>query len=222
MIFLAVLFFLSFYIPNDPFFTKFYLNMACIFSLGFLGFQALYILVCALLINENLFKNIEAEGTSICTCSGIIWLIFFLLITAANIAWLISMWINFGSVDGCSTSLVMLTISTIAVVIMQIITCFGLRKDASELTSAIVILYCLFLQWSALSSYPDAECNPYDNSAGNAVARLVINLSITFITMFTAAATVDDDASVAVVESSSDDLNEALLPAGTSKVGEGA
>ena len=222
LVLFAALFFVSFYIPNDPFFTSFYMNMACVFSLGFLGFQALYILICALLINENLFNNIEKEGMSICTCSGIIWLIFFLLITGANITWLVFMWINFGSVDGCSTSLAVMTITTIAAVVMQIITCFGLRKDASELTSAIVILYCLFLQWSALSSYPDAECNPYDDSSGNAVARLVINLVITFITMFTAAATVDDDAPVAEAESSSEQLNEALLPAETSKNNEGA
>ena len=40
--------------------------------------------------------------------------------------------------------------------------------------------------------------------------------------MFTAAATVDDDAPVAEAESSSEQLNEALLPAETSKNGEGA
>ena len=109
---------------------------------------------------------------------------------------------------------------------MQIITCFGLRKDASDLTSTIVILYCLFLQWSALSSNPDTECNPNEDSSGNAVARLVCNLIITFITMFTAAATVDDDAPVATnaVESQQEQLNEALLPASSNNEagGEGA
>ena len=40
--------------------------------------------------------------------------------------------------------------------------------------------------------------------------------------MFTAAATVDDDAPVAEVESSSEQLNEALLPAEASKKDEGA
>lgn len=210
----SAVFFGSFFIPNDPFFSSFYMNMACVLSLGFLGFQALYIMVCALLVNEHLFKNIEAEGTKACTCSGIIWLIFFMLITGANVTWLVFMWLNFGTLAGCSTNLAVLVITTVASLVMQFITCFGLRKDASELTSAIVILYCLFLQWSALSSNPDAECNPNDNSAGNAILRLVFNLLVTFLTMFTAAATVEDDAQVAVSNESAQQLNEALLPEG--------
>ena len=76
---------------------------------------------------------------------------------------------------------------------MQFIVCFRLRDDASELTSALVILYCLFLQWSALSSNPDPLCNPYADSAGNATARLSLNLIVTFAAMFTAAGTVEDE-----------------------------
>ena len=197
IIFFTALFFASFYIPNDPFFSKFYMNMACVFSLGFLGFQALYILVCAILVNEKLFANIDREGRDPCSCSGIIFMVFFVLITAANITWLVFMWINFGAISGCGTNIAVLTITTAAGLVMQFITCFGLRKDASELTSAIVILYCLFLQWSALSSNPDSVCNPHENSTGNAITRLVVNLIVTFITMFTAAATVDDETPVA-------------------------
>ena len=182
-------------------------------------------MVCALLVNENLFNNIEKEGLGSCSCSVVIWLIFFVLLTGANITWLVFMWINFGTLSGCSTNVAVLVITSIASLVMQIITCFGLRKDASDLTSTIVILYCLFLQWSALSSNPDTECNPNEDSSGNAVARLVCNLIITFITMFTAAATVDDDAPVATnaVESQQEQLNEALLPASNNEAGgEGA
>ena len=38
LVFFTAIFFLSFYIPNDPFFSSFYMNMACVVSLGFLAF----------------------------------------------------------------------------------------------------------------------------------------------------------------------------------------
>ena len=127
---------------------------------------------------------------------------FFVLITGANIAWIVMMFINFGSLDGCTANLVVLIITAVSAVIMQGVVCLGLRNDASVFTSALVTLYCLFLQWSALSSHPDAECNPYENSQGNATARLTINLTITFIAMFTAAATVEDEIPAAIPEAS--------------------
>lgn len=127
---------------------------------------------------------------------------FFVLITGANIAWIVMMFINFGSLEGCTTNLVVLIITAVASVIMQGVVCLGLRNDASVFTSALVTLYCLFLQWSALSSNPDAECNPYEDSTGNATARLTINLIITFIAMFTAAATVEDELPAAIPDAS--------------------
>ncbi len=83
--------------------------------------------------------------------------------------------------------------TSIAAFVMQFIVCFRLREDASELTSALVILFCLFQQWSALTSNPDPLCNPYADSAGNATARLSLNLIVTFVAMFTAAATFEDE-----------------------------
>ena len=65
--------------------------------------------------------------------------------------------------------MILLIITAISAVAMQFVVCFRLREDASELTSAFVILYVLYLQWSALSSRPDAECNPYEDSQGNSV-----------------------------------------------------
>ena len=71
--------------------------------------------------------------------------VIFLLITGANITWLIFLWKNFGVMDGCGTNLAVLIVTTVFSVIIQFIVCFRLRDDASELTSAIVILYILFL-----------------------------------------------------------------------------
>ena len=120
-------------------------------------------------------------------------MIVFLLFTGANITWLVYLWKNFGVIDGCGTNLTVLIMTTIFSVIIQFIVCFRLRGDASELTSAIVILYILFLQWSALSSNPDPLCNPHEDSDNHSTFRLIMNLVVTFITMLTAASTIEDD-----------------------------
>ena len=152
-------------------------------------------MICAILVNERLMKNVDTERNSKegGNCSAAIMFIVFLLIAGANITWLIFLWKNFGMMDGCGANLTLLIVTTVVSVIIQFIVCFRLRDDASELTSAIVILYILFLQWSAFCSNPDPLCNPHGDSDGNATARLVINLVVTFIAMLTAASTVEDD-----------------------------
>lgn len=66
-LFVLGLFLVSFWIPNDPFFLKGYMNAACLLSLVFLGFQALYVLVCCILVNERLVKNTENEAEQSCS-----------------------------------------------------------------------------------------------------------------------------------------------------------
>ena len=128
MLFVLGFFLASFWIPNDPFFENFYVNMACVLSLAFLAFQALYILVCAVLVNERLVKNVNIEGgDGGCSCSAAILVIFFVLLFGANIAWLVMMWINFGTLEGCTYNLVVLVITTVAVIVMQLIVCFVQR-----------------------------------------------------------------------------------------------
>ena len=58
-------------------------------------------LVCALYINERLVKNIEIEGEKVCTCSAIIWMVFFLLVTAGNVAWIVMMFMSFATLEDC-------------------------------------------------------------------------------------------------------------------------
>ncbi len=57
------------------------------------------------------------------------------------------------------------------------------RKDASMLTSAIVWSYQLYLQWSAMSSSPDGQCNPYVSSSGNTTAEIILGLFFTFLSL---------------------------------------
>ena len=69
----------------------------------------------------------EMEGENACTCSGIIWMIFFLIVTAGNVTWLVMMFLNFGTLEGCSTNLTLLVVTAVASFFMQFIVCFRLR-----------------------------------------------------------------------------------------------
>ena len=132
------------------------MSFAAITSLGFLTFTALYMLVCALLINERIVRNVEVDSSA---CSTVIAFALLILSTIANIAWLVMMFLNFGS--ECTSNLVMLCITAVGYVIMHAVVFLNFRSDASLLTSALVSFYAIFLQWSALSSNEDAACNPY-------------------------------------------------------------
>lgn len=66
----------------------------------------------------------------------------------------------------------------VGVVLMHVIVLLGSREDASILTSAMASLYCLYLQWSALSSDSNAECNTNLNS--NEVSWLQITFGMIF------------------------------------------
>ena len=66
----------------------------------------------------------------------------------------------------------------VGVVLMHVIVLLGSREDASILTSALASLYCLYLQWSALSSDSNAECNKNLNS--NEVSWLQITFGMIF------------------------------------------
>lgn len=134
----------------------------------------------AFTLNETLVSNVEREGGNAFSCSGIILIIMFVLTTGGNITWIVFQYIEFGS-EGCGANIAFLIISTIMGAFMYIIVLFRTRKDASVLTSSIVWSYQLYLQWSAMSSSPNMECNPYTSSAGNTTAEIIIGLMFTFL-----------------------------------------
>lgn len=54
----------SFWIENDPFFLKGYMAMACVLSFGFLTFQTLYVMICAMTLNERMVANMSSDDSS--------------------------------------------------------------------------------------------------------------------------------------------------------------
>jgi hypothetical protein len=70
-------------------------------------------------------------------------LVFLVLSTGANIAWIVMMFLNFGT--SCTTNVVVLSITAAAYVLMHAVVFCGFRADASVFTSALVSLYVVFL-----------------------------------------------------------------------------
>jgi len=178
--FIAVLvFFIStMWIPNI--FFQGYMTFSRVISILFLLIQALLMLVVAYKINESLVSNYEAENTNGVGCSGIIIIVLTVLITVGNITWAVFQYIWF---NGCAYNDVIITITLIASIAFYIVVFFRTREDASILTSSIVVAYILYLQWSALASNPNTECNPFDSSAVNTTMQIIVGLFFTFFSL---------------------------------------
>ena len=171
----------SLWIPNDPVMNG-YLEFARIVSVIFLLYQAIMILVLSYGLNDLLVSNVEKEGGSVCTTSGIILIVIFVLTTCGNIVWLVFQYKEFGK-EGCGANLTFLIISTVIAVFTYVIVIFRTRPDASMLTSSIIWSYHLYLQWSAMSSNPSTECNKFQNSAGNTTGEICVGLFFTFLAL---------------------------------------
>lgn len=134
----------SFYIPNK-FFNNYYLRFAEIISVVFLIYQALLMLVVSYKINETLVNNYNNDETK---CSAIILMSTTISITFSNLFWIVLQYKDF---NGPYNNTFM-SFTLIGIILMYGLIFISSRKDASILTSSIASLYCLYLQWTALSS----------------------------------------------------------------------
>lgn len=168
----------SMWIDNS--FFQGYMTFARIVSIVFLLIQAMLMLVVAYQVNELLVGNYESENTDGIGCSGIVVIAITGILTVGNVVWLIFQYIWF---SGCSTNNIIITITVLASIASYVVVFFRTREDASILTSSIVVAYLCYLQWSALSSRPNDECNPFENSNANTVLQIVIGSFVTIISL---------------------------------------
>lgn len=97
-----------------------------------------------------------------------------------------------------------MSITVVAGVLMYGLVFLRTRSDASIFTSSLVLTYCLYLQWSAMSASPALDgvefCNPYYGPASppwNRTFMTIIGLFFTFISlMVISAATFKDEKQV--------------------------
>jgi hypothetical protein len=81
-----------------------------------------------------------------------------------------------------------MSITVVAGVLMYVLVFLRTRSDASIFTSSLVLTYCLYLQWTAMSSSPaeNGLCNPYygdGQQAWNRTFMTTIGLFFTFISL---------------------------------------
>lgn len=149
-------------------------------------------LVVAYTLNSRLVENVANEGGSAFSCSGIILLSLFGLLSIGNLVWIIFQFKLFGGA-GCGGNITLMILTCILGCVMYGIVLIRTRRDASVLTSSLVLSYCLYLQWSALSSKDDEACNPYINSGGNTTLEIIIGIFFTFVSLLVISASTSKD-----------------------------
>ena len=100
--------------------------------------------------------------------------------------------------SACADNVLILVITVIASLFFSIIVCFRTRDDASILTSAIVILYLLYLSWSGMSSR-DGICG-LERSADNGILQIVTGLAFTILSLLAISASTKQESYQSVSE----------------------
>lgn len=87
------------------------------------------------------------------------------------------------------------------------------RSDASIFTSSLVLTYCLYLQWNALSSSPVLGCNPYvitGKQPWNRTLMTIMGLIFTFLSlMIISASTFKEEKDVMAEDTAQAEVNVA-------------
>lgn len=192
----AGLFVGSMWIPNEPVIIG-YMKFARIVSVVFLAYQGMLMLIVAYVINSSLVSKVDKQGGHAGSCAGITLMTMFFLLTGGNITWIIFMFIEF---SGCAGNVTIMVITCIVGAIMYVIVLLRTRADASVFTSALVLTYCLYLQWSALSSNTNETCNPFSplsdsglNYSANTIMMMILGLIFTFSSLIVISATTKKD-----------------------------
>lgn len=183
----AALFVGSMWIPNSPVIIG-YMKFARIVSVFFLAYQGMLMLIVAYVINNALVKSVSASGGNAGSCAGITLISLFSILTIGNVTWIIFMFVEF---SGCGGNIAIMITTTVIGAVMYAIVILKTREDASMFTSSLVLTYCLYLQWSAMSSNIDATCNPFAPSStsgldwtANTIMMMVMGMIFTFSALF--------------------------------------
>ena len=162
----------SMWISND--FMEGYLVVTKWVGTGFLIYQAMLMLISAYKVNDQLVANYEKDQGK---CSAIILMGTTVGITALNIFWIVKSFMSFR----CGYNIIIQIVTIVGILVMYGLVLLRSRKDASILTSSMASCYCLYLQWTAMSSDNDPHCNDNLYEASNTVWQIVIGL---FFTIF--------------------------------------
>jgi hypothetical protein len=167
------------FIPNEPLFSKVYLNIARVGAILFVGLQQLIIVDMAYDWNESwVAKADAAEAEEI--GSGKKWLYAILascaILFTVSIVSIILIIINF---TGCPTNDAFVAITLVLGVAITLAQLTG--QEGSLLASASVFTWAVFLCYTAVTKNPDAECNPKLGEPDN--ISIVLGICVTMISL---------------------------------------
>jgi hypothetical protein len=156
-----------------------YATLAVEISAAFLLYQGFLMIITSLKINEVLVGNVDKEGDE--------WGVSHYILILATLGLLvtdITLMIYEFSWFGCTSNKVLMFISLTIVVLFFGLIFLRSRDDASILTSALLALYVLYLQWTAMASKDDDSCNPFNYSIANSVLNIIFGFIITVVCLF--------------------------------------
>ena len=84
----------------------------------------------------------------------------------------------------CAYNFIIMLVTLVGIIAMHALVLIRSRKDSSILTSSIASIYCLYLQWSALSSETDESCNHNSGIKSNVWMQIVFGLVFTILALF--------------------------------------
>ena len=171
IVIISCVFVASLWIPNS--YINIYGYLSRFLSMLFLIFQGIWILSIAYKVNEVLVDYHAESGSKL--SMGLL----LATTTAIYVCDVVFLYLQFEWFGRWSFNFWILTILVIMFVIYTLMTVFQTRENASILTNSIVILYSLYLSWSAMASEPEEECNPFVISNSNTFFQIIIGLIFT-------------------------------------------
>lgn len=162
----------SFFIPNE--FFNVYQEIARIVSVVFLLLMIIILVDFAYEAQQWIEGRAtryeeESEYDEIGTCRNpylVLYLVAVFFMLAGAMAGLIAMY-AFSSKHGCGGNLGLLSVTLIVGVVLTIMSVLEIFGGRGLLCPSMVFLYAVWLMWSAMSSNPEATCNPIGTESDN-------------------------------------------------------
>lgn len=175
----------AFFIPNT--FYNVYSDIARVVSIVFLLLMVLLLVDFAYTLQEKVFDRIEArdvamseEYETVGLCQNP-WKMVYLVICAAllilGFAGVVKMY-SFSTANGCGGNVAFLSITLVIGLILTIMSVLEAFGGRGLLCPSVVFVYAVWLVWSAMTSSPDEQCNPYGaetNEAGSIIVGLLVS-----------------------------------------------
>lgn len=167
------------FIPNDPLFSKIYMNIARIGGVVFIIVQQVIFLDLAHNLNDSWVAKADAAEAEEAG-SGKKWLAAILIACAVLFTGsIIVIGLMFHFFGGCTINTTFVAVTLILCVLVTGIQLTG--DEASLLSSATTTAYATYLCFSSLSRNPNGECNP--KLGEDDIVGIILGIGLTMVSL---------------------------------------